>query len=431
MKKVLQPSQYPLFLVSFLLIFLTFSTSSIQAQISEQGQQVFKEYKGSVIDMTTKKPIVFVDLVVKGTNISTITNSEGEFLLKVPDNIENKIIWVSHLGYEKVEILLSDFKNKEMKIRLEPSITELPQVEISVPKSARDLVIKAFSNKNQNYYNNPTLMTSFYRETIKKRRKNASLSEAVLEVYKQPYSSGRRDAVKLVKSRKNTNYSRLDTLALKLQGGPFSALYSDIMKYPDYLFPERDFDLYDYKFDQTTQINNRRVFVVSFKQKSNIETPLYFGKLFIDAQSSALISAIYNLNVENRARASELFIRKKPRKVKVYPTEAAYRVNYRVKDGKWHYGYSNILLTFKVDWEGKLFNSIYTLQSEMAITDWEENTSGINKPNDALKTSVIFADEASGFSDPEFWGEFNIIEPEKSIESAIKKISKQVKRNKS
>ena len=34
--------------------------------------------------------------------------------------------------------------------------------------------------------------------------------------------------------------------------------------------------------------------------------------------------------------------------------------------------------------------------------------------------------KASGFSDPNFWGAYNIIEPEKSIESAIKKISKQL-----
>jgi hypothetical protein len=40
-------------------------------------------------------------------------------------------------------------------------------------------------------------------------------------------------------------------------------------------------------------------------------------------------------------------------------------------------------------------------------------------------------DEAIGFSDPDFWGEYNIIEPEKSIESAIKKIQRQLRRSKS
>lgn len=415
--------------VTFML-FLLFSLDT-QAQKIEQDPRIFTEYKGSVIDISSKKPIVFADLNVKGTNLSTITNSEGEFLLKVPSNIENKVVIVSHLGYEKLEVLLSDFMDNKMKIKLEPSVTQLPQVEINAPKNAEALVRIALKNKKNNYYNEPALMTAFYRETIKKRRKNASLSEALVEVYKQPYSSSRRDAIKLIKARKNTNYSRLDTIALKLQGGPFSTLYADLMKHPDYIFIDNDLYQYDFTFGPSTQINNKRVYVVNFKQKPDVESPLYYGKLFIDALSFAIISAIYNLNVANKEQASALFIRKKPRRVKVYPTEAAYRVNYRIKNGKWYYGYSNILLTFKVNWEGKLFNSIFTLQSEMAITDWEKNTTGINRPKNALRPSVIFADEASGFSDPEFWGEFNIIEPEKSIESAIKKISKQVKRNNS
>ena len=119
----------------------------------------------------------------------------------------------------------------------------------------------------------------------------------------------------------------------------------------------------------------------------------------------------------------------KPKKVDVYPTEATYRVNYRTQNNKWHYAYSNILLTFKVNWKGKLFNSIYTLNSEMAITDWEISDSKITKTKEKMiRPTTILADEASGFSDPRFWGEYNIIEPEKSIESAIAKIKKQLKR---
>ena len=36
--------------------------------------------------------------------------------------------------------------------------------------------------------------------------------------------------------------------------------------------------------------------------------------------------------------------------------------------------------------------------------------------------------QAVGFSDPDFWGQYNIIEPEKSIESAIRKIQRQLRR---
>jgi len=273
-------------------------------------------------------------------------------------------------------------------------------------------------------------MTAFYRESIKKGRKNASLSEAILEIYKNPTRSSRKDNIKLIKSRKNTNYSRLDTLALKLQGGPFSTLYTDLMKYPEYVFTDENMEYYEFSFDGKSQIDNHLVYVLNFKQKPNVLSPFYYGKLYVDVESLALLRADYQLNVSNKTLTSAMFVKKKPKKVRAYPLEASYRVDYREKNGKWQYGYSNIKLVFRVKWKGRLFNSTYSLDSEMLITDWQQNTTEV-KPRQTLKSNVILTDEASGFSDPEFWGEYNIIEPEKSIETAIKKISRQLERLKS
>ena len=421
------------FYISFVVLMLFFAlphntyATVLLKDSSQQDTQSYTEFKGIVIDSKTKEPLIFADLTVNSTNIRTVTNKEGEFLLKVPNSHLDKKITVSFLGYEKREIPFKDLKNKKNQIALNASITKLSQVNINIPKDALTLV-KATLSKQGNYYNDQAIMTAFYRETIKKGKKNASLTEAVVEIYKQPYVSYKNDVIRLIKSRKNTNYSRLDTLALKLQGGPYTALYSDIVKYPEYIFTESTLVYYDFSFEPSTQINDSQVYVVKFKQLPNIVTPLYYGKLFIDAETFALTSAVYSLNVENRKQASELFVRKKPRKVTVYPTEAVYRVDYKTTNGKWYYGYSNIQLAFKVKWKKKLFSSSYTLNIEMAITDWEINTTEKVKAKNRLKPSVILSDETSGFSDPEFWGEYNIIEPEKSIESAIKKIVKQLKR---
>ena len=406
---------------------LLFIISSIS--INSQTLDSLIELQGKIIDSDSNKPLVFADLVVNGSNISTITNTDGEFLLKIPVTYANDIITISHLGYEKKEINISLLKNLD-KIKLSPALTELSEVNIlNYGKDARSLVIETLSRKSTLYNNSNTLMTAFYRETIKKRRRNASLSEAVVKIHKQPYNNFRNDHIELIKARKNTDYSKLDTLALKLQGGPFSNLYTDIIKYPEFIFTKEDLAMYDFSFDKSTRINNTIVYVVNFKQNNDVNIPLYYGKLYIDSNNLALVSAVYALNVTNRALSSQMYVRKKPKKVEVYPTEATYRVNYRTQNNKWHYAYSNILLTFKVNWKGKLFNSTYTLNSEMAITDWEISDSKIAKSKDKMiKPTTILTDEASGFSDPKFWGEYNIIEPEKSIESAIAKIQKQLKR---
>ena len=409
--------------VAFSFIFL-FNILGINSQTPES----FKEIKGKVIDSKTRSPLIFTDLVINGTNISTISNKDGEFILKVPDSLINENITISRLGYHEKKIKILSIENNS-KIQLTPAITELQEVKIATYKDPKALLLATLANRNSVYYNKSALMTAFYRETIKKRRKNASLSEAVVQIHKQPYSNMRRDAIELVKARKKTDYSKLDTIAMKLQGGPFSNLYTDIIKYPEFIFTQEDIPLYDFSFDESTQINETLVYVINFKQKPNIFTPLYYGKLYIDSETLALTSAVYSLNVENKELSSQMYVRKKPRRVDVYPTEASYRVNYRTQNGKWHYAYSNILLTFKVNWKGKLFNSVYTLNSEMAITDWEINDSKLFKSKDKIiKPTTVLADEASGFSDPKFWGEYNIIEPEKSIESAIAKIKKQLKR---
>lgn len=412
------------FLILLCLCFQFAFTTLIYAQTETS----FYEFKGRITDSDSNKKLSLVNLRIENTNISTVTNSEGDFLIKLSENQLKNSLVISHLGYNTKRITLNANATKnELKIKLETAFTTLEPVDVNTIIDPELLVRNMLQLKAENYLNTNAEMTAFYRETIKKRRTNASLSEAVLTIYKEPYTTNKNDNIKLIKARKKTDYTKLDTLAFKLQGGPFSSLYTDLIKYPKYIFTG-NFESYTFKFEQSTQINNNAVYVVSFKQKEEIAYPLYYGKLYIDKQTRALIRAEYKLNVNNKYLASKIFIKRKPKKVKVYPTEASYRVDYVIKDGKWHYSYSNILLTFKVNWKHKLFNSKYTLQSEMAITNWQLSNLGNKKPKGILRPTIILNDEVSGFSDPEFWGKYNIIEPEKSIESAIKKIKKQLEK---
>lgn len=391
--------------------------------------QAFRQYQGEVVDASSNNPLIFASLVLDGTNISTVTNSEGKFLLKVPETIAEGNITVSFLGYKTKSIPLSSLEEKNNTISLEISVTTLPGVDVAVPRDAMALVRAALTKRGENYTDEMLLMTAFYRETIKKRRKNVSLSEAVVNIYKTPYTSPKRDAVKLYKARKSTDYSKLDTVALKLQGGPFNALFVDIMKYPEFIFTDESLKDYKFTFDRSTMINDQLVFVINFTQHQEIPDPLYRGKLFIDAEKLILTSAIYSLNITDKYAASRLFVRRKPKNAQVFPTEVAYRVDYRERNGRWYYGYSNVLLEFRINWDRKLFNSVYSMTCEMAVTDWESRGDlEIPKFKDRLKSTIILSDAALGFSDPDFWGEYNIIEPEKSIESAIKKIQRQLKR---
>lgn len=388
----------------------------------------FIEFKGKVIDKKTRAPLAFAGLTVLETNISTISNSEGDFLLKISKALLNPKLKVSFIGYKSKIILLADLNPEKSRIELEAAAIELPELNV-ISKDAEVLIKSVFEKKGENYFNEPMFMTAFYRETIKKNRTYVSLAEAVVEIDKQPYTSYKSDAVKLYKTRKKADYAKLDTLAFKLQGGPFNSLYLDIMKYPDYIFTDEMITNYQFTFDHSTYIDNKLIYVVDFKQRLNKTEPFYYGKLYIDAQNLALKSAVFSLNITDKDAAAGMFIKKKPFNARAYPTEAKYRIDYLEKDGKWYYSYSRIELGIKIIWKKKLFNTNYFSTVEMAVTDWGKGAEykSINF-KDKLKPSVIISDEASGFSDPEFWGEFNVIEPEKSIETAIKKIQKKLEK---
>lgn len=411
-------------LLSLILIFIV-TTSSISQENN------FSEYSGEILDSDTKKPLVFATLTVENSNVSTITNTEGEFTLKIPNTSKGQNIVISFLGYSTIKMPIADLQNKDNQIFMSESVVKLSEVNISIPKDAEALVRETLRKKGEKYLDDPTVMTAFYRETIKKRNKNVSLSEAVVNIYKSPYSSYKRDELKLYKARKSTDYNKLDTVALKLQGGPFNTLFVDLIKYPDYIFTDESIDYYDFSFDKSTRVNDKLIYVIDFEQKAEIINPYYRGKLYIDAENKILTSAIYSLNITDKQMAAQMFVRKKPKNANVWPTEVAYRVDYREKDNKWYYGYSNVLLEFKIDWDKRLFNSVYSMSCEMAVTDWEKNLTNLQlKSKERIKSSIILTDEAIGFTDPDFWGEYNIIEPEKSIESAIKKIQRQLRKTK-
>jgi hypothetical protein len=61
----------------------------------------------------------------------------------------------------------------------------------------------------------------------------------------------------------------------------------------------------------------------------------------------------------------------------------------------------------------------------MAVTDWKKQDIKENQNTQKLNSNVIMSDKVLSLGDPDFWGEYNIIEPEKSIESAIRKIQRK------
>ena len=418
--------------ISFLLIIISglYFANAQSNKLLDNTNLNYIEFKGKVINSENNEPLIFANINLLESNISTISNGDGDFAIKIPKSHTSSKVQISFIGFKTRILNLESLNKKNNTISLDVFITPLSETVLSIPKDVERLVRETLANVERNYIEDHTLMTAFYRETIKKKRRNVSLSEAVVNIYKAPYKTyQKRDGIKILKIRKDTDYSRLDTVAFKLSGGPYNTLFQDIIKYSNYFIPPFLMSNYTFWVHRNSKINDMPVYVIRFKQKDNIYDPLFYGELYIDGENKILLSATYSLNVSNRDMASKLFVKKKPRNAKVWPVKVSYRVDYAERNNKWHYSYSNASIDFKVNWDKKIFNSTYSLSSEMAITDWTENeTLNFPKRKDLVDPSVILADSKIGFKDLNFWGEDNIIEPENTIQNAIKKIQRKLKR---
>ena len=297
-----------------------------------------------------------------------------------------------------------------------------------VPKDARGIVELALRNIRKNYSEVPNMMTGFYRETIRQRRDYLSISEAVVDIYKAPYPSAQDDQVKIYKGRNGTNVKKADTLMVQLQGGPNVAMLLDIVKNTDLSIALDNLDNYTFEFGTMVNIDNKLNWVINFSPNVIRDEPLYYGKLYIAQDNMAISRAEFSLDLNDEAKASRVFVQKKPMGLIFLPTSTSYLVTYKEQKGKYYLNYVRVDLKFRCDWKKRLFKNYYTVMSEVAITDRREDNIVKFANQEVFKSNMVLTEKVENFTDADFWGEYNIIEPEDSIENAIKKLSKSMKK---
>ena len=404
-----------------IIIFLA-GSCSIYAQ---NGSDSYFTVTGKLKDAKTNEKIIYANISVPGTAIGTVSNSEGEFILKIDKSLNIDVFEVAHLSYATAKFKISEALSKEKTFYLEPKILMLSEITI-VPTDARSVVESALSNIRKNYSDVPNMMKGFYRETIRQRRDYLSISEAVVDIYKAPYQSMQSDQVKIYKGRKGTNVKKADTLMVQLQGGPNVAMLLDIVKNTDLSIALDNLDNYHFEFAPMVNINDKPNWVINFSPNSSNEEPLYYGKLYISQEKMAITRAEFSLDLRDADKASRVFVLKKPMGLIFMPTSTSYLVTYKEQNNKLYLNYVRVDLKFRCDWKKRLFKNYYTVMSEVAITDRHEDNITKFASKEVFKPSMVFADKVENFSDPNFWGNSNIIEPEESIENAIKKLAKSM-----
>lgn len=344
----------------YLLITLSLAGfTPLQAQTDSADEGGYITLSGIVKDKKSKKSLEYVNISIPGSTTGTVTNADGEFSFKVKDSIHAKEVEISHLGYFNSKIELNGKDVEEQTVWLTPYTNMLDEVIIHA-RDPRYLVEEAIKKIPANYSSKHSLLTGFYRETAQKGRRYINISEAVIDIYKTPYDEGvDRDRVQIFKGRKLLSQKASDTLAVKLLGGPNLSVYVDVVKNPDVLLDLESLPYYKFRMEESTTINDRPQYVINFEPQAILPYALYYGKLYIDKERLSFTRAEFFLDMNDRNKATQAILRKKPFGLRFKPVEVSFLVNYKERNGLTYLSYIRNGVRFKCDWKRKLFSTNY------------------------------------------------------------------------
>ncbi len=414
----------------YLLLLVVIATTTSTQLFAQTDSETFHTISGTVRDAGNKRPVAFASVFIPGTHTGTVANLNGSFTLKVKKNLDITEFAISHLGYRVSKFSISDHQGKSGEFFLNPHSIMLQEVLVR-PLDPRELVEGALNRVKENYPEEPYRLTGFYREAIKKRRDYISISEAIIDVYQSSYTSRiSSDRVKIIRGRKSGDVKDVDTLILKLQGGPTVAMLLDIMKNPGILISREMIDFYNYEFLDIVKIDEKNHYVVGFEPAVILPFPLFFGKFYISADDLAIAVVEFSMDLSDKKKATRNFIQRKPFNLRFSANNTSYMVSYKKIDGKYHLNYLRGELEFFADWRRRIFRTRYNVMFEMAIT--ERTTENVERfsARESFSRRNILSDMVPVYFEDGFWGEYNYIEPEESIESAIEKLNRRIEGSK-
>ncbi|KAA6333885.1 hypothetical protein EZS27_017757, partial [termite gut metagenome] len=246
--------------------------------------------------------------------------------------------------------------------------------------------------------------------------------------YKTSYEENiTRDRIQVYKGRQLLSPKRGDTLIVKLQGGPNLSIYLDVVKNRELMLDPESLSDYKFKIEKSIMIDERLHYVISFEPQVILPYPLMYGRLYIEEQNLVFSRAEFSLSMDDRNKATQAILKKKPFNLRFKPEEINYLVTYKQQNGYSYLNYIRSEINFRCDWQRRLFSTNYSVVSEMVVTDRKEHDIATIPSRFAFSDKHSLSDKVNSFYDEDFWEDYNIIAPTESLEAAVNKLKKSIR----
>lgn len=150
---------------------------------------------GRLIDLDTKEPVIFANILLKGMAKGVISNEDGSFRIPLDFKKYNDALLISSMGYETITVTLDTLQEDEVNIvYLRPKIHQLQETTVTgyVRKvRAKQIVRRAIRSIPKNYPKIPFSLVGYYRDYQKEDGEYINLNESIIEI--QDKGFGKKD----------------------------------------------------------------------------------------------------------------------------------------------------------------------------------------------------------------------------------------------
>ncbi|MGE5349823.1 MAG: carboxypeptidase-like regulatory domain-containing protein [Actinomycetota bacterium] len=382
---------------------------------------VFISVGGRIVDAETNEPLPYATIGISHRGRGTVTNFNGDFILRISDECLEDTLSVSYVGYINRLLPVRSLPGNVMTITMDRDYIPIPEIII---RAQDPLLIlrRTVSSAASNYGTTPAILTGFYREGVYRKKEPQIYSEAVVRIYKSPYArSLQNDQIKVIRSRKIENLEAKDTLAVRLKAGLSATLSLDGMRHLfDFLDPQ-SFDTYDYHLRDIVTIDGQTAFVISFKQKQWVTEPLMQGDIYVNVDNYSVMLAEFEVNPLYVDQTGESFISRLPKDYTMKPEYVRYRTRYRNVDGRYYLSHVRGDLGFMARGRKKVFSSRFNIFFELAITEHRTDNVARFDHEELAPAYSIFSLTINGY-DAGFWKDFDFLKPEDDLVEALDKL---------
>jgi hypothetical protein len=170
------------------------------------------EITNKILDFSMLAPIESASIYVKNTTIGTVSNSDGKFILQVPQEFAKDTLIISSIGYKSYKIPVIEFDNS-LDIYLEEDVASLDEIILIAeirPKTGNDIVLKAIEKLAINLPDSTYIQKGFLRHKERNKVEFKWLIESAITVYDSGFAANSSDYLKINVDQVRKSYDLRD-----------------------------------------------------------------------------------------------------------------------------------------------------------------------------------------------------------------------------